>query len=165
LSSPFMAKTGISSLATSEAAASSWVERGLEAHSATEAPPALSACARTAVSVVICKQAENPQTRERLFFKKSLFDGIQHRHAFACPLNSKLPFICKSNVFYIIIHGMVSYVTLIGLNNSALGGAIKRFQYLQSLFKFFNEVCLLPGERIQFASKVPIARLFFVYGS
>jgi hypothetical protein len=40
------------SFATSAAAASSCVERGLEAHSATFAPPAASTCMSAAVSVV-----------------------------------------------------------------------------------------------------------------
>ncbi len=52
-----MAKTGILSFFTREAATSSWVLKGLEAHRATAAPPALSVCIRVAVSVVTCRQA------------------------------------------------------------------------------------------------------------
>src|SRR2546422_198001 len=55
-SSPFRANTEIPR-ATSAAAASFCVERGLEAQSATSAPPSRSAMARFAVSVVTCRQA------------------------------------------------------------------------------------------------------------
>ena len=44
--------------ATSEAATSSCVDSGLEAHSATSAPPAASVRIRFAVSLVTCRQAE-----------------------------------------------------------------------------------------------------------
>jgi hypothetical protein len=53
-----IAKTGISSWATSDAATSSCVERGLEAHTTTSAPPATKVRARLAVSEVTCRQAE-----------------------------------------------------------------------------------------------------------
>ena len=52
-----MAYTAIPSFFTREAAASSCVERGFEAHRATFAPPADSTCISAAVSVVTWRQA------------------------------------------------------------------------------------------------------------
>src|SRR2546425_5006099 len=52
-----MAKVGMWSWATRDAAASSCVLRGFEAHSRTSAPPACRVCIRFAVSVVTCRQA------------------------------------------------------------------------------------------------------------
>src|SRR5215813_4744571 len=52
-----MAKVGMPWSAASAAATSSWVLKGLDAHSATSAPPALRASARLAVSEVMCRQA------------------------------------------------------------------------------------------------------------
>ena len=52
-----MAKTEIDSSRTSDAATSSWVESGLDAHATTVAPPAFSVRKRLAVSVVMWRQA------------------------------------------------------------------------------------------------------------
>ena len=57
LSSPLRAKTEMPYSATRPAATSSCVESGLEAHSTTSAPPALSVRIRLAVSLVTCRQA------------------------------------------------------------------------------------------------------------
>src|SRR2546426_11450493 len=51
------------SCATSEAATSSWVDRGLLAHSRTCAPPAARVRARFAVSEVTCRQAARRKPR------------------------------------------------------------------------------------------------------
>jgi hypothetical protein len=53
-----MAKTGILKSFTNEAATSSCVLSGLDAHRATFAPPAFSVRAKLAVSAVMCRQAE-----------------------------------------------------------------------------------------------------------
>src|SRR2546421_16798 len=53
-----MAKTLMPWWVTSDAAAASVVDRGLEAQSTSSAPPAFRVMARLAVSVVICRQAE-----------------------------------------------------------------------------------------------------------
>ena len=57
IDSPLIAITGMPQSATSEAATSSWVDRGFDAISVASAPPACSVRARFAVSVVICAQA------------------------------------------------------------------------------------------------------------
>ena len=57
MSSPVMACTLMPKSRTSEAAVSSWVDSGLDAHSVTSAPPATSTRMRLAVSVVTCMQA------------------------------------------------------------------------------------------------------------
>ena len=56
-SSPATANTSMPKSRTREAAVSSWVDSGLEAHSVTFAPEAESARMRFAVSVVTCMQA------------------------------------------------------------------------------------------------------------
>src|SRR5438477_3304064 len=53
-----MAKTAMPLSRTSEAATSSCVESGFEAHSTTSAPPSRRQMARLAVSAVTCRQAE-----------------------------------------------------------------------------------------------------------
>src|SRR5580700_11134814 len=53
-----MANTGMLWSRTSEAATSSWVERGFEAQSTTSAPPSRRQIARFAVSAVTCMHAE-----------------------------------------------------------------------------------------------------------
>ncbi len=56
-SSPFRANVAMPSFFTSAAAASSWVESGFEAQSATDAPASRSVIARFAVSVVTWRHA------------------------------------------------------------------------------------------------------------
>jgi hypothetical protein len=53
-----MAKTGIPKSFTSEAATSSCVLSGFDAHKTAFAPPAFRVLARFAVSAVMCRQAE-----------------------------------------------------------------------------------------------------------
>src|SRR4029077_2079081 len=67
-----MAKTGILWSRTRLAATSSCVERGLEAHSTTSAPPSLKQMARFAVSAVTCRQAETGMPFKGWFLMNSL---------------------------------------------------------------------------------------------
>src|ERR1700730_13577275 len=67
-----MAKTGILWVRASLAATSSCVERGLEAHSTTSAPPSLRQMARFAVSAVTCRQAETRMPFSGWFLMNSL---------------------------------------------------------------------------------------------
>jgi hypothetical protein len=77
----WIANTGILSCLTREAATSSWVLSGLEAHNATLAPPDLSVCIRDAVSVVTCRHAPRRtpfngfsfSNRFRIRFKTGMF--------------------------------------------------------------------------------------------
>src|SRR3972149_11806933 len=65
-----MANTGILKFLTSEAATSSWVLRGFEAHTVTSPPPAFSVMARFAVSVVTWRQAAIFTPFNGLFLEK-----------------------------------------------------------------------------------------------
>src|SRR6202162_756242 len=67
-----MAKTGILWSRTRLAATSSCVDRGLEAHSTTSAPPSLRQMARFAVSAVTCRQAETRMPFKGWFLMNSL---------------------------------------------------------------------------------------------
>src|SRR5579864_979973 len=67
-----MACTEMLKSRTSDAATSSWVESGLEAHSTTSAPPSRSVTARLAVSVVTCRQAEMRMPLSGWFLMNSL---------------------------------------------------------------------------------------------
>src|SRR5680860_313774 len=72
VSSPLIAKTGIPKSSHKEAATSSWVDNGFEAHSTTSAPPALRVMARFAVSEVTWRQAETRIPSSGRSFSKRL---------------------------------------------------------------------------------------------
>ena len=75
-SSPATANTSMPKSRTREAAVSSWVDSGLEAHSVTFAPEAESARMRFAVSVVTCMHAPmRTPSSGRSFAKRSRMDA------------------------------------------------------------------------------------------
>ena len=69
---------------------SSCVESGLEAHSATSAPPSRSVIIRLAVSLVTCRQAEMRMPFQRLVLDELLADELQDFHGLIGPFQAFL---------------------------------------------------------------------------
>ncbi len=87
-----------------EAATSSCVDSGFEAHSTTSAPPSRRQMARFAVSAVTCRQAETRMPCQRLVLDEFLADDLQHFHGLVRPLDAFLAQIRQFNVLDVAIH-------------------------------------------------------------
>src|ERR1051326_6503465 len=143
-----MAKTLMPWSRTRCAATSSWVDSGFEPHSATSAPPACSATARFAVSVVTCRHADRRLTasgfsranRSRSWRSTGIERSAHsvRRRPSSASLMSRMS---------LVDFGFVA-VSDIGLPGRT-GGPLRR--HLQLL----GAIDVLPGEQLDFALATP----------